>query len=115
MVLLYLHFLFIFLLIVKGPFEYDFIIESNLTFKITAAVEVNVLMFNDIQALWLQQFVQLVRRNLLAVPAIELQDVLDTDLLKEFLIEIALDDEAAEFALLQRLFEYVLFDGVDAD
>ena len=53
MVFFYVHFVFIFLFIVKWPSENDFIIESKLTFKITAAVELNILMLDDIQAFWL--------------------------------------------------------------
>ena len=53
MVFFYVHFVFIFLLVVKWPSENDFIIESKVTFKITATVELNILMLDNIQALWL--------------------------------------------------------------
>lgn len=52
---------------------------------------------------------------MLPVSAIKLQDVFDAHLLEEFLVEVAFDDQAAEFALLQRLLEDVLLDRVDAD
>ena len=52
---------------------------------------------------------------MLSIPPIQRQYILHGHFLEELLVEIALDNEAAEFALLQGLFENVFFDGVDAD
>ena len=52
---------------------------------------------------------------MLSIPPIQLEYILHGHFLEELLIKIALDNEAAEFALLQGLFENVFFDGVHAD
>jgi hypothetical protein len=43
------------------------------------------------------------------------ENVFDTHLLEEFLVEVAFDDETSELSLLKGLFENVLFNRVDTD
>ncbi len=100
MVIIHLDFLRFLLLFMKWPLENDFVFQADLALQLAAAVELYVLVLDDVQSFRLEKLIELVIRSLLPVPGIQLQDVLHTDFLEELLVEVAFDDEAAQLSLL---------------